>query len=283
MYRVLVADDERWIRKGIVKMIDREGLGISEIYEADSVTAALEQFRLHQPDIVLSDVIFPAENGCDFCDQIIAIQPETRIVMISAFDNFEFARRSIKFRALDYLLKPVSKEQLNQVLSQCIGQLKARTEGPGGGREAFGQPACPAGAVPGQGRAGQGGALGQEAPAVEDGNDSEFQVRQVMEQIKAHLGDKYTLAAMAAECCLSEAYFSNLFKKVSGMSPMNYIVHMRMEKACELMTSTNWRMVRIAQSVGYYDYQYFAKVFKKVTGQTPGDYREKLQEEFGDD
>ena len=73
MYRVLVADDERWIRKGIVKMIDREGLGISEIYEADSVTAALEQFRLHQPDIVLSDVIFPAENGCDFCDQIIAI------------------------------------------------------------------------------------------------------------------------------------------------------------------------------------------------------------------
>lgn len=49
------------------------------------------------------------------------------------------------------------------------------------------------------------------------------------------------------------------------------------------MTSTNWRMVRIAQSVGYYDYQYFAKVFKKVTGQTPGDYREKLQEEFGDD
>ena len=54
MYRVLVADDERWIRKGIVKMIDRKGLGISEVYEADSVTTALEQFRLHQPDIVLS-------------------------------------------------------------------------------------------------------------------------------------------------------------------------------------------------------------------------------------
>lgn len=255
MYRVLVADDERWIRKGIVKMIDRKGLGISEVYEADSVTTALEQFRLHQPDIVLSDVIFPAENGCDFCDQIIAIKPETRIVMISAFDNFEFARRSIKFRAVDYLLKPVSKEQLNQVLAQCIEELKA-----------------------------QEGSVQEGAGDLAEGdeNASEHQVRQMMEQIKAHLGEKYTLAEMAAECCLSEAYFSNLFKKVSGMSPMNYIAHMRVEKACELIAATNWRMVKIAQRVGYNDYQYFTKVFKKVTGQTPGDYREKLMEEFGD-
>lgn len=282
MYRVLVADDERWIRKGIVKMIDREGLEISEVYEADSVAGALEQFRLYKPDIVLSDVIFPAENGCDFCDQIIALKPETRIVMISAFDNFEFARRSIKFRAVDYLLKPVSKEQLNQVLAQCIGQLTAQAEGPGADSAAFGQaPLSPAAAY-GPGTAGPGGASRQEPPAMAEENDSESQIRQVMEQIKAHLGDKYTLAGMAAECCLSEAYFSNLFKKVSGMSPMNYIAHMRVEKACELMATTNWRMVKIAQSVGYYDYQYFTKVFKKVTGQTPGDYREKLQEEFGD-
>lgn len=263
MYHVLVADDERWIRKGIIKMINREELGIGEVYEADSVTTALEQFRLHQPDIVLSDVIFPTENGCDFCDQIIAMKPETRIVMISAFDNFEFARRSIKFRAVDYLLKPVSKDQLNQVLSQCIGQLRVRE-------------ALPAPFV-------QGEAIHEVASGVREDNGSESQIRQMMEQIKAHLEEKYTLADMAAECCLSEAYFSNLFKKVSGMSPMNYIVHMRMEKACELMSTTRWRMVKIAQSVGYYDYQYFARVFKRVTGQTPGEYRKRLREEFGDD
>ena len=74
----------------------------------------------------MSDVIFPTENGCDFCEQIFSIKPETRIVMISAFDNFEFARRSIKYQAVDYLLKPVSKEQLNQVIYQCIEQIKHR-------------------------------------------------------------------------------------------------------------------------------------------------------------
>ena len=89
MYSILVADDERWIRKGIIKMIDAKKLEINEIYEADSITAALRQFELHKPDIILSDVIFPTENGCNFCEQVFSIKPETRIVMISAFDNFE--------------------------------------------------------------------------------------------------------------------------------------------------------------------------------------------------
>lgn len=120
MYSILVADDERWIRKGIIKMIDAEKLEIGEIYEADNITSALSQFELHKPDIILSDVIFPTENGCDFCEQVFSIKPETRIVMISAFDNFEFARRSIKYQAVDYLLKPVSKEQLNQVVREDL-------------------------------------------------------------------------------------------------------------------------------------------------------------------
>lgn len=67
------------------------------------------------------------------------------------------------------------------------------------------------------------------------------------------------------------------------MSPTNYIVQVRMEKACELMSSTEWRMVKIARQVGYSDYQYFTKVFKKVIGQTPGEYRERVRKEFGDD
>lgn len=265
MYSVLVADDERWIRKGIVKMIDAEALGIREIYEAESVTAAMEVFMQNKPDIVLSDVMFPAKNGCDLCEQIFAIKPETRIVMISAFDNFEFARRSIKYQAVDYLLKPVSKEQLNQVLSQCVEQLEMKNT-----PEGIDKPEK------------------TELQEIKEDSGvsertSEEQIEAMMKRIRENLAEKYTLADMATECCLSEVYFSNLFKKVSGMSPTNYIVQVRMEKACELMSSTEWRMVKIARQVGYSDYQYFTKVFKKVIGQTPGEYRERVRKEFGDD
>lgn len=263
MYRVLVADDERWIRKGIVKMIDAQALDISEIYEADSVTAALHEFELHRPDIILSDVMFPVENGCTFCEQVFAIRPETRIVMISAHDNFEFARRSIKFQAVDYLLKPVSREQLNQVLRQCIEQLEKHPDRERGDvRKSVTEP----------------------ERGLRDGEeDSRKQIEALMKYIRENLTERYTLPEMAAACCLSEVYFSNLFKKVSGMSPTNFIASVRMEKACELIASTDWKMVKIAQQVGYTDYQYFTKVFKRVTGQTPGEYRETVHREYGDD
>lgn len=270
MYSILVADDERWIRKGIIKMIDAENLKIKEIYEADSITAALHEFQLHKPDIILSDVIFPAENGCDFCEQVFSIKPETRIVMISAFDNFEFARRSIKYQAVDYLLKPVSKEQLNQVICQCIEQIKKQGIKD---KNAFSQ------------------FLKTESQESDDKKEnqmetektSEEQIETIMKRMKSNLTEKYTLTELAAECCLSEVYFSSLFKKVSSMSPMNYLAHIRIEKACELISSTNWRMVKIAKQVGYSDYQYFTKVFKKEIGKTPVEYKETIRKEFEND
>lgn len=272
MYSILVADDERWIRKGIIKMIDAEGLEIEEIYEADSITAALSQFQLHKPDIILSDVIFPAENGCDFCEQVFSIKPETRIVMISAFDNFEFARRSIKYQAVDYLLKPVSKEQLNQVISQCIEQIKRQNEKD---RYTFSQYLKTEMPKPAE--------ENKNAIEIEAEKTSEEEIENIMKRMKSNLAEKYTLTELAAKCCLSEVYFSSLFKKVSGMSPMNYLAHIRIEKACELISSTNWRMVKIAKHVGYADYQYFTKVFKKEIGKTPGEYKETIRKEFDND
>ena len=82
MVKVLVADDERWIRKGIVRMIDRERNHIGDVLEAENVTQALEIFRQEMPDIILSDVMFPQENGCDLGEQIYEINPKAKIVMI---------------------------------------------------------------------------------------------------------------------------------------------------------------------------------------------------------
>ena len=194
MYSILVADDERWIRKGIIKMIDAKKLEINEIYEADSITAALRQFELHKPDIILSDVIFPTENGCDFCEQVFSIKPETRIVMISAFDNFEFARRSIKYQAVDYLLKPVSKEQLNQVIHQCIEQIKNRQM-----KEKYIISQFSKTEVPNPQK--------QNKNPDETEKTSEEQIENIIRRMKSNMTEKYTLSELSAECCLSEVYF----------------------------------------------------------------------------
>ncbi len=271
---MLVADDERWIRKGIVRMIDAEALGIEEIYEADSAAAVMDIFERFRPQIMLSDVIFPAENGCDICDQIAGRWPQTRIVMISAHDSFDFARRSMRYQAVDYLLKPVSRDQLNQVLKRCVEALRGRQ---GDSLEKGESLEKAAGEL-----SDKEVARSEYAEYVEE-KSSERQIRQMMERIRGRLGDRYTLAAMAAECCLSEVYFSALFKKISGRSPMSYVAWARVEKARELMGATDWKLKKIAERVGYTDYQYFVRVFRRISGEAPGEYRRRLGMEEGDE
>ena len=124
MYTLLVVDDERWIRMGIVKIIDRDTLPIGQVYEAATVRDAKALYHQRHPDIVLTDVCFPAENGCDFGEYIYRDNPTVRIVMISAYSEFSYAQQALRFRAANYLLKPVSKETLNQVVAQCIRELE---------------------------------------------------------------------------------------------------------------------------------------------------------------
>lgn len=258
MVKVLVADDERWIRKGIVRMIDKELNGIGEILEAETVKQALAIFQEEKPDIVLTDVMFPTENGCDLGEQIYHLNPGVRIVMISAFDDFNNARRALRFRAVDYLLKPVSREQLNQIITKCVTELKEE-------------------------RSLQAGAAQEKEQGIQlpEGDATSVQlIRKAMEEIRKDCSRHYTLSGMAKQCHVTETYFSGLFKKTAGISPMSYVTQERVEKAKELMMTTEYKLVQIAASVGYEDYQYFTKVFKKSVGETPGEYKSRIMKEM---
>lgn len=263
MVKVLVADDERWIRKGIVRMIDRDRNHIGDVLEAENVTQALEIFRQEMPDIILSDVMFPQENGCDLGERIYEINPKAKIVMISAYDDFDNARRAIRFRAVDYLLKPVSRDQLNGILDECVRQLESERQQGEGDR-------------PG------GDVMEERLAALADENSSSRFVEKIMQDIREDCARHYTLSRMAEECHVTESYFSSLFKKVSGKSLMNYLAQMRVEKAQELIASTEYKLGQIAGAVGYDDYQYFTKVFKKISGETPGEYKARIAREVED-
>lgn len=262
MIKVLVADDERWIRKGIVRMIDCEANGIEEVLEAENVSQALEVWGRKRPQIVLADVCFPAENGCDLGDALYEKDPEIKIVMISAHDDFDNVRRALHFHAVDYLLKPVTSKQLNHILAQCVSQIRDKQEESGlREQEQFKK---------------------QEPEALPLEDTSARAVERICASIRQNCSRKYTLHDMAEECHVTEAYFSSLFKKVAGKSPMSYVAWARVEKAKELMITTQDKLVRIAAAVGYEDYQYFIKVFKRVTGESPGEYKGRIARENED-
>lgn len=104
-------------------------------------------------------------------------------------------------------------------------------------------------------------------------NDIE-QLNAVLEYIDEHLDGEIRLAQLAAIAHVSPAYFSTLFKRFNGLSPVEYIVHKRVQRAIEMIRCSNASLTTIAMSCGFNNSTNFYKAFRKVTGRTPVSYRQ---------
>lgn len=255
MYKILVVDDEIWIRKGIVRMIDCERNRITAIFEAATVKQAKEIFDREHPDIVLVDICFPTESGCDLGDYIYSRDHRVHIVVISAHPDFSYAQQALRFHASNYLLKPVSKEKLNQTIQDCVGELSTQ--------------------------AAKSSASKLNSDSI---NASEAVVRKIIEDLDRDCAQKISLPQLSARYHISEAYLSHIFKKLTGKSLTNYIAQIRIERASQLIAMNKCNPEKfyiIAQRVGYEDYQYFVRVFKKVLGVSPREFHMQLLQERG--
>ena len=91
--------------------------------------------------------------------------------------------------------------------------------------------------------------------------------------MKEFMNEKLSLKTIASEVGLSPSQYSLVFRRKTGRSPMDYLLHLRIQKACQFLDSTDLRIKEIAFKVGYDDPYYFSRVFKKVMGSSPGIYR----------
>lgn len=103
--------------------------------------------------------------------------------------------------------------------------------------------------------------------------NSTFRVRQVAEQIRKFPERPVSVMALAATANLSVSHFCALFKHVTGFAPIDYLIHQRVQRACELLDTTEQSIKRIAGEIGFSDPLYFSRVFRKVHGVSPKAYR----------
>ena len=97
-------------------------------------------------------------------------------------------------------------------------------------------------------------------------------MKDAMNYINENLSDKLLLKDIAAAACMSQTYFSSVFKKLNGISPWEYITIKRIEKAIFLIKTTNMTMLEIAGNCGFSSSSNFYKSFAKITGKKPTDY-----------
>ena len=123
MLKMILADDEPIITRGIRKLVDWEQIGISVISEHEDGSSAMEQILVRKPDLALLDISMPGMTGIEILKNIHDLQLPTKVIFISGFQDFEYARDALTYGAVEYLLKPVIKEELLKAVEKAAGTI----------------------------------------------------------------------------------------------------------------------------------------------------------------
>lgn len=245
MIRVLIADDEETIREGIRHQLVESGLNLEIAGLAENGEMALEMVEQYHPEIILLDINMPKKSGLEILEEIIRLDPLAKILIISGYDEFEYARKALSLGVFDYLLKPVNIATLKTTVARAIEQYEQRLW-----------------------EVNQLSRTQKKAPV-----DS---LDQIIPYIQTHFIDPdLNLKALAEHFHTSDSYLSRMIRKQCGVGFSELLLQLRMEQAKKLLRQGNHMIYEVATLVGYSSQHYFCRTFKEYTGFSPSDYRAK--------
>ena len=124
MIKIFLVEDEIAIRKGIKNSIDWEKEGYEFVGEAGDGELAYPMILKTKPDILITDIRMPFMDGLELSRMVKAEFPHIKIVILSGYDDFEYAKQAIKIGVAEYLLKPVSSAVLLEHLSEIAEKVR---------------------------------------------------------------------------------------------------------------------------------------------------------------
>ncbi len=124
MFTVIVVDDEPAAVNHICKIIELKCPQFQVVETAENAKEGLEKIRIHKPDLVITDIKMPNMNGIDFVKMVKEEFPFIYSIIVSGYQDFEYAKGAIQLGALDYILKPVNPTLLKNILDQLTDKLK---------------------------------------------------------------------------------------------------------------------------------------------------------------
>jgi two-component system response regulator YesN len=123
MFKLLIADDESLERQAIKLIVSKNCSEITEIEEAANGREAIEKSMSFNPDIILLDIRMPGIDGIEAAGRIKKSRPESRIIFLTAFDYFEYAREAIKIGVENFIVKPAEDEQIIDAIKSITNEL----------------------------------------------------------------------------------------------------------------------------------------------------------------
>lgn len=255
MYKILIVDDEALMRRGIKSLVNFDELNIDEVFEASNGEEALETFKNNKIDLVLCDINMPKINGLDFARTIKKISPSVKIALITGYNYFDYAQQAIKIGVEDYILKPVSKSDIREVIMKLTKKIDDEKN---------------------QSKLSEVVTTLLKDNGITKENTYKDEISKIID--KKIADDTFSLQVLADDMGFSSGYLSALFKKLFAKSFQNYILDLRLEKAKLLLLTTDMKNYEIASSIGISDVNYFSVRFKKAYGLSPKQYKENVGE-----
>lgn len=244
MVDIVICDDEPILRNGLKSWVEKSGLPLEVSGAAANGIQALELIVKQRPFIALMDINMPGMAGLDVVEEVQNREIKTRFIIISGHDEFQYARRACHLNVVDYLLKPIDRNELLVILQKVLEQIR---------REQLTQKVF-----------------------VEKEETTE---QKILRYIKEHFTEQsFSLGELAETFHLSQSYITRIIKQETGSSFSELLTKMRIDRAvCLLIKNPEMKLVEIAEKTGFASQHYFSRVFKEKIGFSPADYRQYIR------
>lgn len=239
-YRAVLIDDEAIIVEGLRKVVKWDEYNCEVAGTASDALSGARLIREVKPDILITDICMPGQNGLTMLAGLRSEFPEMQVTVLTGYRDFAYAQEAIRLGVTRFLLKPSKMAEINEALSAMIEKIE-----------------------------------GKEAPSTEQ-NTGSFIVNQAMAYIEKHYSEKLTLQEVAETCYVSQWHLSKLLNKYAGQSFYDILNKVRISAAKELLKDPSLRVGDIGMMVGYMDNAHFSRIFKKLTGCSANEYRNQL-------
>lgn len=239
LYELLLVDDEEASRNGLATYFPWEEQGFHVCGQVSDGQEALEWIRKQKVHVVLTDISMPGMDGIELARQIQKEEDHPCVVFLSAYDDFQYAQKAIRYGVRFYILKPSGFEELKETFQEIKKELDGRFE---------------------------------EISLVEKLHNEDEIVSQVMEYISGEYRTG-TLTEISERLFLSPSYLSQLVKLKTGKNFVDLLFDMRMSKACAFLKDPEVKIYHISEMVGYTNPNNFTRAFKARYGHSPKEYQ----------
>lgn len=259
MLKLVIAEDEDIIRMGLVQTVDWQAMDVEIIGEAADGLEALELVKRLRPDVLLTDIRMPRLGGLELAEKVLALEQKSiRVVFLTSYAEFDYAREALRLHAVDYLLKPVEEKELVRVMKNIAEDLANQAEGESG--------------------AAKGAVSNSEAKELTDWLELLQEpglnphVRKVLERIVTAYNQHLSIEEMAGELQVSTSYLSRKLKETTGHTFGGLLARYRLQKALKLLAEGEYRVYEVAEQTGFGEYKSFCQTFKKYLHESPKRY-----------